>query len=90
MKADYYRHSSTAKSSLFDRKPRLTRTEEQLVNQGYIAEFRDGDAKSSAAEKARQAYQEAEDTLGQKGSYVPIAKPYVSVPVPTRTLRRRI
>mmetsp|Transcript_38690 Transcript_38690/g.79241 ORF Transcript_38690/g.79241 Transcript_38690/m.79241 type:complete len:241 (+) Transcript_38690:107-829(+) len=27
----------------------------------YIAEFRDGDAKSSAAEKARQAYQEAED-----------------------------
>jgi len=61
MKADYYRHSSTAKSSLFDRKPRLTRTEEQLVNQGYIAEFRDGDAKSSAAEKARQAYQEAED-----------------------------
>lgn len=28
---------------------------------GYIAEFRDGDAKSSAAEKARQAYQEAED-----------------------------
>ena len=27
----------------------------------YIAEFRDGDAKSSASEKARQAYQEAED-----------------------------
>ncbi|CAE7233006.1 ywhabb, partial [Symbiodinium sp. CCMP2456] len=27
----------------------------------YIAEFRDGDAKSAAAEKARQAYQEAED-----------------------------
>merc|ERR1719210_962947 len=27
----------------------------------YIAEFRDGNAKSSAAEKARQAYQEAED-----------------------------
>ncbi|OLP96210.1 14-3-3-like protein [Symbiodinium microadriaticum] len=26
----------------------------------YIAEFRDGDAKSSAAEKARQAYQEAQ------------------------------
>ncbi|CAE7718729.1 unnamed protein product, partial [Symbiodinium microadriaticum] len=31
------------------------------ASSGYIAEFRDGDAKSSAAEKARQAYQEAED-----------------------------